>query len=420
MENDKRKGDALLAPNHRLKSYLSGSAAVSDDQSEQPIADFFPNCTVFFADIAGFTAWSSSREPAQVFLLLQTIYSEFDKIAKRRRVFKVETIGDSYVAVTGLPEPQTHHATIMAKFAWDCVVRIGEITKELEVSLGPDTGELSMRFGLHSGSVTAGVLRGDRARFQLFGDTVNTAARMESTGQKGRIQCSQATAEILKKAGKEAWLTQREGKVSAKGKGALTTYWLTLKSGLRSASSRSSGQKIVGTNSLLPVSELEASNRDTMKESRLIDWMADILMEQIKKVVIVRQRCHRGMMTNEDLQFSPSEGKTCLDEVQDVMHMQDFSAKIVDAALDSKLVEVPFDIAEALREYVGIIAKKYRDNPFHNFEVSILETTQSLYRNLLDSHSFCLAICFLARVSRNHECQQASQSGCDAGLASSQ
>ena len=162
-----------MAPNHRLKTFLNGSSGGTDNTS-QPIADLFPHCTVFFADIVGFTAWSSTREPAQVFILLQNVYQAFDSLAKRRKVFKVETIGDSYVAVTGLPEPQANHAITMARFAWECLLRMNEITKDLEVTLGPDTGDLGMRFGLHSGPVTAGVLRGDRARFQLFGDTVNT------------------------------------------------------------------------------------------------------------------------------------------------------------------------------------------------------------------------------------------------------
>lgn len=177
-ENDGKHGtNPNLGPNHRLKTFLNGgNPNANESDGAQPIADLFPNCTVMFADIAGFTAWSSTREPAQVFVLLQALYQAFDILAKKRRVFKVETIGDSYVAVTGLPEPQPNHAVIMTRFSWECMLKMNEITKELEVSLGPDTGELTMRFGLHSGPVTAGVLRGERARFQLFGDTVNTGA----------------------------------------------------------------------------------------------------------------------------------------------------------------------------------------------------------------------------------------------------
>ncbi len=103
----------LSTQSNRLKGYLGEVG--EDDQHNDPIADFFPNCTVLFADIAGFTAWSSTRDPAQVFILLQTLYQEFDVIAKRRKVFKVETIGDCYVAVTGLPNPQPNHAVIMAR-----------------------------------------------------------------------------------------------------------------------------------------------------------------------------------------------------------------------------------------------------------------------------------------------------------------
>jgi class 3 adenylate cyclase len=90
---EKRKKDnALTDVNHQLAMFVNGTAQDSDNH-DQPIADFFPNCTVFFGDIAGFTAWSSTREPAQVFVLLQTVYQNFDAIAKRRKVFKVETIG---------------------------------------------------------------------------------------------------------------------------------------------------------------------------------------------------------------------------------------------------------------------------------------------------------------------------------------
>jgi len=94
----------------------------------------------------------------------------------------------------------------MARFARDCMYKMSNIFKSLEVTLGVDTGTLSMRFGLHSGPVTAGVLRGERGRFQLFGDSVNTAARMESNSKKGCVHMSEDTAELLAAAGKRHWV----------------------------------------------------------------------------------------------------------------------------------------------------------------------------------------------------------------------
>jgi hypothetical protein len=100
-----------------------------------------------------------------------------------------------------------------------------------------------MRFGLHSGPVTAGVLRGERARFQLFGDTVNTTARVETTGEKGRIHISQDTADLIIAAGKSRWNRKREDKVVAKGKGQVQTYWLDTRGTTATTGSVSSGSE---------------------------------------------------------------------------------------------------------------------------------------------------------------------------------
>jgi class 3 adenylate cyclase len=204
----------------------SGLAVSNDDYA--PIAELYPETTVMLADLAGFTAWSAVHEPSEVFMLLETIFYEFDVLASRRNIFKVETVGDCYVAVAGVPEPRPDHGVVMARFARECMMRFQSIVKQLEVRFGPGTSELGMRIGLNSGPITGGVLRGERSRFQLFGDTINTAARMESNSCKGRIQVSETTAQLLFNANKHHWLIKRDDEIEAKGKGTLQTFWLDI------------------------------------------------------------------------------------------------------------------------------------------------------------------------------------------------
>lgn len=114
----------------------------------------------------------------------------------------------------------------MTKFAANCQERMSQVVQDLGDTLGSGTRDLTLRIGLHSGAVTAGVLRSQKARFQLFGDTVNTASRMESKGVEGKIHCSEATAEQLRASGKSAWLKPREDAIVVKGKGEMKTYFV--------------------------------------------------------------------------------------------------------------------------------------------------------------------------------------------------
>lgn len=114
-----------------------------------------------------FTAWSSVRDPSQVFKFLEAVFSSFDELAETHRVFKVESIRDVYVAATGIPRPQKDHAVRMARFASEVMRNMNSLTKELELVYGPDTGSLSLKIVMHSGPVTGGFLKGKGARFQV-------------------------------------------------------------------------------------------------------------------------------------------------------------------------------------------------------------------------------------------------------------
>lgn len=362
--------------------------------ASKPIADLFPETTIIFADIAGFTAWSSTREPSQVFRLLETVYSEFDSIAKRRRVYKVEVVGDCYVAVAGLPDARPDHAVVMAKFANDCLKRMHEVTHLLERELGPDTCELLLRVGLHSGPVVAGVLRGDKSRFQLFGDTVsvafclllslvlmaysglfffgmqmNTTARMESHGVPDRIHVSQETASLLISAGKEKWLTPREDKITAKGKGTLTTYFVQIqdKTGDEKRSERGSKssdqEEIFETHGADPAAAKE-------KMIRTAEWTVEVMSSLLKTIIVHRKLCKVKrdppalMKSLEETSCSHSNVDiTVLDEVADYIVLPDHDGAKVGETGES----LDDEVLTELRDYVQTIAALYNNNPFHNF-----------------------------------------------------
>ena len=390
-DNQGKKRFGLTPGVSQLKEFLTDGSQMEsgpNNLNSKPIADLFPDVTIMFADIVGFTAWSSMREPSQVFTLLETIYHEFDEIAKRRRVFKVETVGDCYVAVAGLPEPRKDHHTVMARFARDCLHKFSYLVKKLEVKLGPDTGDLGLRTGLHSGQVTAGVLRGERARFQLFGDAVNTTARMESNGQRDKIHISQETADLLVGNGKGHWITPRAEKIHAKGKGELQTYWLDLKgdaskSRLYGGSSHS-GDDSQDADTLIDATigaesttvRAPGAKSSAGKHQRLVDWNTDILMRILRE--ITARRGASGEQQRESAanitrlrgleQGDMHKRDTVLDEVEEIVNLPKFNVNALKVQQDPDTIDLGENIFNQLRDYVATIAAMYRDNPFHNFE----------------------------------------------------
>ncbi|MGF1469899.1 MAG: adenylate/guanylate cyclase domain-containing protein [Sandaracinaceae bacterium] len=189
---------------------------IADRLRREPsaIADAFEDVTVLFADIVGFTRYSAMVPADRLVARLDRIFSAFDDLAERFDLEKIKTIGDAYMVAGGLPVADPDHAGAVARMGLAMV----------EVVRGLDDGELPLqvRVGVHSGPVVAGVIGRKKFIYDLWGDTVNTASRMESHGEADRVQVSLATAERL--VGRFA--VERRGVVEVKGKGPMETYWL--------------------------------------------------------------------------------------------------------------------------------------------------------------------------------------------------
>ena len=179
------------------------------------IADAAEEVTVVFADLVGFTPLAAARSPAELVRLLDDIFTAFDSCAADVGVEKIKTVGDAYVAVAGLPTARPDHAVCAARFAFGMNDAIARYNAEHGVSL-------KLRIGIDSGPVVAGVIGKHKFTYDLWGDTVNSAARMESHGEPDRIQVGERAARLLER----DFVLEARGEIEVKGKGRMKTWWL--------------------------------------------------------------------------------------------------------------------------------------------------------------------------------------------------
>jgi class 3 adenylate cyclase len=211
-----RAREAEQARSERLLlNVLPAPVARRLKETDSVIADAYPEATVLFADIVDFTPLADGMDPAEVVQLLDSVFTSWDELAAHYGVEKIKTIGDAYMVVGGVPVPRRDHAAAVAEMA--LAMRAGLVGR-------PNDGELPLRvrIGVDTGPVVAGVIGRSKFIYDLWGDTVNTASRMESSGVADRIQVTDRVRDALP----DEFRLDCRGEVSIKGKGPMTTYFL--------------------------------------------------------------------------------------------------------------------------------------------------------------------------------------------------
>ena len=210
IETEKARSENLLL------NILPGPVATRLKDGEQVIADNFDSVSVLFADLVGFTTFSKQSSPKNLVILLNRIFTGFDEAAEMFDMEKIKTIGDAYMAAAGLPQPNETHAQSSVLFGKEMLRRLAKVRDETGV-------QLDMRIGIHSGPVTAGIIGKNKFIYDLWGDTVNVASRMESQGEPGRIQITNVTADMLD----DEFPLEERGQLNVKGRGLMTTFLIS-------------------------------------------------------------------------------------------------------------------------------------------------------------------------------------------------
>jgi class 3 adenylate cyclase len=210
---DLRRLAAEARADELLTNAIPASIAARLRRGEHRIAESYPETSIVFADIVGSTSWAHDTPPAKVVDLLDDLFTRLDDLAERHGLEKIKTIGDAYMAVAGAPEARTDHAVAAVDMALAMVDSVADLRRRTGVPI-------EVRVGVASGAVVGGVIGRRRLLFDLWGDTVNLASRMESTGAPGRVQIAASTRDLLPPT--RFALSARD--IDAKGLGPITTY----------------------------------------------------------------------------------------------------------------------------------------------------------------------------------------------------
>jgi adenylate cyclase len=198
-----------------LLNILPKEIAAILKNEDRTIADHFDQATILFADMVGFTPLTAKMQPSDMVELLNEVFSFYDALVDKYALEKIHTIGDSYMVASGVPRPRPDHADAMARLALEMQTYISQHPTCVNRNL-------NFRIGIHSGPVVAGVIGRKKFTYDLWGDTVNTASRMESHGTPGKIQISRDTYELIK----DTFVCEFRGVVAIKGKGDMETWYL--------------------------------------------------------------------------------------------------------------------------------------------------------------------------------------------------
>ena len=215
-ERTRELSEATQRSERLLRNILPHSIVERLKRGEHAIAERFDEVTVMFADLVDFTRWSTLLSPEHVVEVLGQVFTEFDAVTERYGLEKIKTIGDSYMVVAGLPSPRPDHREVMAIMALAFVDAMQRLNAVLKTSL-------DVRIGMHCGPVVAGIIGTRKFAYDLWGDTVNMASRLESHGVPGRIHVSEAIWQALK----DRFAFEPRGEIEVKSIGKVKTWLLT-------------------------------------------------------------------------------------------------------------------------------------------------------------------------------------------------